>query len=100
MANDLAIAHGSSPRVSVYPWSSGFGTKYSNPGTLPTNFAINATFSPNAAHLAVGHNTSPNVTAYPFTVGTGFGTKYSDPGTLPGGTVDEVIFSPTTADIA
>ena len=33
---DIAVAHATSPRISAYPWSSGFGTKYSDPGTLPT----------------------------------------------------------------
>lgn len=34
----IAIAHDSSPYVTAYPWSSsGFGTKYSNPATLPAS---------------------------------------------------------------
>jgi hypothetical protein len=33
---DIAVAHFTSPYISVYPWSSGFGTKYANPSTLPT----------------------------------------------------------------
>jgi hypothetical protein len=33
----IAVAHLTTPFVSTYPWSgSGFGTKYSNPTTLPT----------------------------------------------------------------
>lgn len=34
----IAVAHVNSPYISVYPWSSstGFGTKYSDPSTLPT----------------------------------------------------------------
>jgi hypothetical protein len=32
----IAIAHLTTPYVSAYPWSgSGFGTKFSNPATLP-----------------------------------------------------------------
>jgi len=32
----IAVAHLTTPFVSVYPWSgSGFGTKFSNPATLP-----------------------------------------------------------------
>jgi hypothetical protein len=33
----IAVAHSTTPFVSAYPWSgSGFGTKYTNPATLPT----------------------------------------------------------------
>jgi hypothetical protein len=32
------------PYTSAYPWSGGFGTKYSNPGTLPTT-ALAVSFS-------------------------------------------------------
>ena len=35
--NYLAVAHTLLPFISVYPWSgSGFGTKFSDPATLPT----------------------------------------------------------------
>ena len=32
---DIAVAHSTSPYITAYPWSSGFGTKYANPATLP-----------------------------------------------------------------
>jgi hypothetical protein len=32
----LAVAHLNSPYITAYPWSGGFGTKYSDPSTLPT----------------------------------------------------------------
>jgi hypothetical protein len=34
---NIAVAHTTTPVISVYPWSSGFGTKYANPATLPAN---------------------------------------------------------------
>jgi hypothetical protein len=35
-AQEIAVAHSTTPFVSAYPWSgSGFGTKFANPGTLP-----------------------------------------------------------------
>ena len=43
---DLAVGHYSSPYISVYPWSSGFGTKYANPSTLPTGNGRGVAFSP------------------------------------------------------
>jgi hypothetical protein len=30
---DIAVAHATAPSISVYPWSSWFGTKYSDPWT-------------------------------------------------------------------
>ena len=41
----IAVAHGSSPVISTYPWSAGFGTKYANPSTLPTNSGFSVSFS-------------------------------------------------------
>lgn len=36
-AKYIAVVGASYPYISAYPWSgSGFGTKYSNPATLPT----------------------------------------------------------------
>ena len=43
---DLAVVHSTSPYISVYPWSSGFGTKYSDPSTLPTGNGKSVAFSP------------------------------------------------------
>lgn len=44
-AKYIAIAHAVSPYISAYPWSSsGFGTKYSDPGTLPTNTGYGVAF--------------------------------------------------------
>ena len=35
----IAVAHTTTPFISTYPWSAGFGTKYANPATLPTGNA-------------------------------------------------------------
>lgn len=65
----LAVAHDTTPFVSVYPWSSGggFGTKLANPATLPTGNGRAVAFTPFDEALLVAHTTSPYVTAYPFT---------------------------------
>jgi hypothetical protein len=76
--------------VSTYPWSSGFGTKYSDPATLPTGVGTGIAFSPSGADIVVSHSTSPNVSTYPWS--SGFGTKYSNPATLPTGTGNGVAF--------
>jgi hypothetical protein len=41
----IAIAHANTPFISAYPWSvSGFGTKFSDPGTLPPATARGVAF--------------------------------------------------------
>ena len=65
-ANDVhvAVAHGSSPYVNVYPWDNGFGTKISDPSTAVAGQAYGITFSPDKKFIAVGHSTSPYVSVY------------------------------------
>ena len=88
----IAVGHDNSPYVSVYPWDAGFGTKYSNPSTLPTGIGYGVAFSPDGTVLAVAHGTSPYISVYSWDAG--FGTKYSDPSTLPTGIGMGVAFSP------
>jgi len=109
LANDIntplfqiAVAHNTSPFISVYPWNgsgfiingSGFGTKYADPGTLPTGNGTGVAFSPSGADIAVAHSTSPFISVYPWS-GSGFGTKYANPGTLPTSTGNGVAFNST-----
>ena len=89
--NTIAVGHFTTPRVSAYPWSSGFGTKYSNPATLPPDQVNGVAFSPSGADIAVAHFVTPRVTAYPWS--SGFGAKYSDPATLPTGNALAVAFN-------
>ena len=42
----IAVSHGTSPYIGVYPWGSGFGTKYSDPSTLPAGTGRGVAFSP------------------------------------------------------
>ena len=46
MGADIAVAHATTPFISVYPWSAGFGTKYTNPATLPAGTGWGVAFSP------------------------------------------------------
>ena len=95
---DIAVAHNATPFVTAYPWSSstGFGTKYTNPATLPTNTSPGVAFSPAGDAIAVAHYTSPYVSAYPWS-SSGFGTKYADPATLPTGNALAVAFAARTS---
>ena len=85
----VAVAHNNSPRVSAYPFSAGFGTKYANPATLPASNGNGVAFT--AGSIAVAHNNTPFVSAYPFSAG--FGTKYANPATLPDSDGNGVAFS-------
>jgi len=88
----IAVANNTSPFVTAYPWSgSGFGTKFSNPATLPTGDSSGVAFSPSGAAIAVAHDNTPFVSAYPWS-GSGFGTKFSNPATLPTGNGQGVAF--------
>lgn len=82
----VALAHQTSPFVSVYDWSNatGFGSKYTNPGTLPAGIGNSVAWSPDNAFLAVTHLTTPFISVYPWS--NGFGTKVTDPTGLPAGT--------------
>jgi hypothetical protein len=98
----IAVSHGSSPYISVYPWSSatGFGTKYSNPSSSPGSAGNNVTFSPSGDAIAVTTSSSPYISAYQWSSASGFGTKYSDPSTIPGAAGGGVAFSPLGNAIA
>ena len=42
----IAVAHATTPYISAYPWSAtGFGTKFTNPGTLPTGIGFGVAFN-------------------------------------------------------
>lgn len=79
----LAMAHSSSPYVSVYKFNdvTGYGTKYSNPATPPAGTGESITFSPNLSAIVVGESNIEVVAAYPWNSSTGFGTRYSNPST-------------------
>ena len=55
----IAVAHSSPPCISVYPWLSGFGTKYANPATLPAFGGNDVKFNPSSTAIAVAHFSSP-----------------------------------------
>ena len=42
----IAVAHSTSPFITAYPWSSsGFGTKFTNPTTLPASNGYGVAFT-------------------------------------------------------
>jgi hypothetical protein len=90
----IAVAHDASPYLTAYPWSSsGFGTKYADPGTLPGNSGNDVAFSPAGNAIATCYAaSSPFVAAYAWS-GAGFGTKYANPATVPSGAAQGIAFS-------
>lgn len=92
----LAVAHNTSPRVTVYRMdvSSGFQAKASNPTTVPTGNGRGVDFNKNSTALAVTHETAPYITIYEWEPNTlGFGSKISDAATNVGATPTDVNFS-------
>lgn len=80
----LAMSQTSSPFIAVYEWdnATGYGTRLSNPGTLPGNAMYAADIHTDI--VAVCGASSPYVHVYPIESGS-FGTKYSNPASaLPG----------------
>jgi hypothetical protein len=82
----------------AYPWSNstGFGTKYANPATLPNgNSTGGVVFNPSSNVIVATNDNSPYVTAYPWSASTGFGTKYTDPsvGNRPTGAPQDIAFN-------
>ena len=94
----IAVAHSTTPYISAYRFtSSGFGTKFADPTTLPTGAGNGVAFTSAGDVIAVAHTTTPFISAYSFS-GAGFETKFYDPATLPAGNGDAVAF--TSADDA
>ena len=91
----IAVASNTSPYIHAYPWSSGtgFGTKYANPSSLPTN-GRGITFSHNVDVISVG------IHVYAWDVINGFGTKYATPASPPSTTPGYISFSRNDDSIA
>lgn len=99
-SQSVAVSHQTTPFVTAYPWTgSGYGSKFANPATLPTNDAYSVAFHPSGNAIAIGHLTTPFVTAYPWS-SSGFGVKFANPATLPGSVGAGVAFSPAGNAIA
>jgi hypothetical protein len=96
----IAVAHSTTPFISAYPLSStGFGTKFADPATLPTGNGSGVAFTSTGNAIAVAHSISPFISAYPFS-GNGFGTKFANPATLPASTAGGVAFTSANNAIA
>jgi hypothetical protein len=70
------------PYVEAYPFTTTFGSKFSDPATTVGAVVRTVKFSPTGASVLMGLATSPLVAGYPWSDSTGFGTKFSNPGTV------------------
>ena len=67
----LAIAHSTSPFVTIYRRDGNTFTRLSNPAALPAGTGLSAAFSPDGVHLAIVHSTSPFMSVYDGAYSTG-----------------------------
>jgi len=100
---DIALAHGGSPHLTVYPFTGQpqqpYGTKYADPASLPAIQGNSVAFTHSGDAIAVVTNGTPFIAAYPWS-SAGFGARYANPGTLPTGAGNGVAFSPADDYIA
>lgn len=78
----LIIGTNASPWLVGYPFTaSGFGTRYSQPATIPNNGNGGVSLNPLATIVSVsGYDGGSPLSSYPLTV-SGFGTRFADPST-------------------
>lgn len=96
--NVIGIAHGTTPFVSAYAWSAGFGSKYANPGTLPAVASYGISFAPNGSAVALGRATTTTTNLFGYPWSSGFGTRYL--GTTVSQTIYQTAFSSDSAYVA
>ena len=60
----LAVAHGTSPFITIYKREGDTFTKLADPDVLPTGTGQGCAFDPTGTYLAVAHASSPNITIY------------------------------------
>lgn len=87
-ATVFAAATGTT-RAHAYRWSQGFGTKYSNPASLPNGSCYQVQANRKKTVVGFIQNTSTNrfMAFYPWSDSSGFGTRYTAPATYPLGSV-------------
>ena len=95
----IALSHESTPNITIYPWATGFGTKYANPAVPPASSGRDVDFDKAGRSLVVANaNTSPYISGYQWF--EGFSTKYADPATLPAGSAFGIDFNSLDSEVA
>ena len=88
----LAVAHISSPYITIYKRDGDTFTKLANPSVMPPGQSLACTFSPDGVHLVVASMTSPYLTIYKRD-GDTF-TKLANPSVMPPGLVSDCKYTP------
>lgn len=96
----VAVGTSVAPRVNAYTWSSGsgFGSKFSDPATMPTTSAVysvdyNTSVSTLAWSAYQSTGSIGNLISYPWS-SSGFGTAYSAPSPIASSLTNQVRYSP------
>jgi WD40 repeat protein len=77
----LAVAHTTTPFITIYNQEIDTFTKLADPATLPTGLSTGVAFSGDDLYMAVGHYAAPYITIYKRSNDTF--TKLANPATLP-----------------
>lgn len=89
--SQIAVSSAATPpflssNVSVYAWSSGFGSRYADPViSVPGGTSYDVAFSGGGDAIALAGDTYPYLAAYRWSAG-GWGSRYADPAVSPSGT--------------
>ena len=94
----IGLSHEGSPGLSIYPFASGFGTKYANATVALSGSGRDIAWDKAGRSLVAPGSTSPFVAAYQWF--EGFSTKYSNPATLPTGTGLGADFNNVDSEVA
>lgn len=100
----LAVAHSTSPYLTLYTFSGGTFSKVADPATLPPGNGLSVAFSPSEGLLLHGSSSSPYLTVYSITGSVAAGNVAislpTQPAALPTGAANSISFSPNGAYIA
>src|SRR5659263_298366 len=87
----MAVAHATTPFITIYKRSGNVFTKLANPAILPTSNGQSVAFSKDGNYMAVANTVTPFITIYK-RAGDTF-TKLANPAILPTGNAQGVAFS-------
>jgi 6-phosphogluconolactonase (cycloisomerase 2 family) len=87
----LAVAHSTTPFITIYKRDNDTFTKLDDPANLPASTGYDVSWSSDGTYLAVAHSTTPFITIYKRDNDTF--TKLDDPADLPAGTGNGVSWS-------
>lgn len=91
---------GATPFLYAIPWdnSTGFGSKYADPASVP-GAGLSCAFTPAGDAILIAQTASPFIAGYPFSKVGGFGAKYSNPASLPPNSATRIAIAPSGAAV-